>query len=192
MASDASILTIAAASERCGPVHGRSEPGPAPALAESPALGPDRASRLLGAVPPGLLRLGLVLALGGLLSGLLALGLGRLLAPLPAASSGWATVCSPRPADGPEPALSVIRLSSPATREVTLDLQYLNPDGTVLRTQHIRLLAGAVTSFSLPASDLGAALRVAASDEVEVQVTQVFRRDGGPAETRPVPCRCQA
>jgi hypothetical protein len=111
---------------------------------------------------------------------------------MPAAGSGWMTECSPRPADGPEPTLSVIRLSSPATGEVTLDLQYLNPDGTVLRAQHTRLLAGAEMSFSLPARDLGAALRVAASDEVDVQVSQIFRRDGGPAEARSVPCRCQA
>lgn len=192
MARDGSILTIPAASERRGPEPHRSGPARAPELADGPALDPGWSSRLLRVVPPGLLRLVLVLALGGLLNGLLSLGLSRLLAPLPAAGRGWTTECSPPPAGGPEATLSVVRLASAATDAVSLELQYLNPDGTVLRTQHTRLLAGAEMSFSLPARELGAALRVDASDEVDVQVAQLFHRDGGSAETRAVPCRGRA
>jgi hypothetical protein len=142
-------------------------------------------------MPRGPLGLGLVLALGGLLTGLFSLGLGRLLAPEPVASGGWVTECSQLPAAGSEPALGVVRLSSPAPNGATLDLQYLNSDGTLLRRQHTRLLAGAVMSFSVPARDLGSTLRVVASDEVDVQVTDVFRRDDGSAELRPVSCHCQ-
>jgi hypothetical protein len=54
------------------------------------------------------------------------------------------------------------------------------------------LIAGAQTSLSVPARAMGAAVRVVADDEVDVQITQLYRGEGGPTEARSVPCRCGA
>ena len=158
-----------------------------------PDLGAGRASRLRG-LAPGAVRLGLVLMLGGVSSGLLALGLGTALSREPAAVARyfWVTECSGLPAPGPGTRLSVVRLAAPATGGAALDLHFLAADGAVLRTQQTKLIAGAQMSFSLPAQEMVAALRVVADEEVDVQITQqIYGAEGGRPEVHPVPCRCR-
>jgi hypothetical protein len=158
----------------------------APSRLPDPSTAPPPGRHLL----PGTFTLALVLS--GLLAGLLTYAIGSAPAPTEAAPFREVIECSGFATEAESPDFGGVWLANPAPSEAVLDLYFLDAGRTVLRSQHVDLIAGAQMSFGMPTREMGSTIRVVGSEAVEVQVTVVSSARGGVSEHRPLACSCHS
>jgi hypothetical protein len=132
--------------------------------------------------------------LSGLGVGGLTLGVGQLLphSPESVPATFSVTECAGIPAEGQRTSTLEVHLveipQAGTDAGASVEVDFLNEDADIVRSNHADLLRGGEIALQLPTRLAGIALQVVASSPVLVEVTLNYDGSVGAVERRPLPC----
>jgi hypothetical protein len=129
----------------------------------------------------------LALAIGAVLQGFFTFRAGTLIAGEQQPKTR-VIECVGFPGEGVRKSTSQIRLVNLSGYRANLEINFLDVDGTVLRTRQVDLTSRATASLEVATWQVGSALQVTTLTPVSVDVTLVYDGSVGPPERRTVPC----